>query len=426
MNTNADYIHILESEMQVAVGCTEPVCAAYAAALARSVTVDFPVEGIDIICSGNLIKNAMGVRIPGTNEYGIAMAAALGALAGNPDKKLAVLETVDVGDVEKARGLCASCVTLSTDASLPALYIDVTVHGGGVRGRAVLQNYHDCLVRLERNGETLLHRPPGDMEAAGVATEDIGSILRFVAQASPGELRIVAQGIELNAALSREGMEEIHGLAVGRALLGAGGKAGLATYAAALTAAGSDARMAGVPLPAMSNSGSGNQGICATMPVVAAAAYFGATDEVRLRACALSNLVAIHVKKAFGRLSPLCGAVAAGIGASTGIVYMMGGSLRAVRAAIQNMLGNVTGMLCDGAKSGCAMKVATCVFAAVQCALIAMNGSEVGPIEGIIEEDVEATIGNISRISAEGMPNMDAILLNIMTDKKRAAAGGGG
>jgi L-cysteine desulfidase len=176
--------------------------------------------------------------------------------------------------------------------------------------------------------------------------------------------------------------------------------------------------MAGAPLPVMSNSGSGNQGICAIMPVVACAEKLGVSQDKLIRGGTLSNIITIHVKKSFGRLSPLCGAVAAGIGASTGIVYIMGGGIWQIKAAKQNMFGNVTGMICDGAKVGCAMKVSTCVFAAVQSALIAMGGKAVQPIEGIIESDVEDTIGNISRLSAEGMPAMDPLLLNILINKR--------
>ena len=214
-------------------------------------------------------------------------------------------------------------------------------------------------------------------------------------------------------------MNTASGYRVGQLLEGADSRENMFLYAVALTAAGSDARMDGVPMPVISNSGSGNQGICATVPVAAVAEKSGATYESMLRACTLSNLVTIHAKQSFGRLSPLCGAVAASIGAASGIVYLLGGGLDEIKASIQNMFGSVTGMICDGAKSGCAMKVSICTFAAIQSALVAMSGMCINSNEGLIENSVEKTLENIGVISEEGMPNMDSLLLKIMTQKAK-------
>jgi L-cysteine desulfidase len=413
------YLSLLENELKIALGCTEPIAIAFAASLARNQIKGYSIDKIEIKASGNIIKNAMAVTIPGTNEYGAKIAAALGAIAGDSEKKLEVLHRVTKADVEKAKQLCLDHVFLTKAENTPELYIEVAVYGKGHIGRAILQNLHDCIVFLEKDGEMVIDKRDQIIsEKIEFLTEDVEDILRFVNTVELKKLDIIKKSIEINSRISEEGLRANYGLSIGRTLMEDSSSSGLITYAVALTSAGSDARMAGVSLPAMSNSGSGNQGICAIMPVVAVAEKLRVSEERLLRAGTLSNLITIHAKRKFGRLSPLCGVVAAGIGASAGIVYIMGGQLKQVIAAIQNTIGNITGMICDGAKAGCAMKVATSVFAAVQSAFSAMRGKVVKPIEGIIENDVEDTIENISKISSEGMPSMDSVLLNIMVNKK--------
>jgi L-cysteine desulfidase len=235
---------------------------------------------------------------------------------------------------------------------------------------------------------------------------------------------LIELSIKLNRAISIEGLQKGYGLQVGKTIYSGDvdnpGKAmsQITNYAVALTASGSDARMAGAMLPVMSNSGSGNQGICCTVPVVAVAEKLDLPYERLVRAVLLSNLVTIFIKRSFGRLSAMCGVTPASTGASCGVVYLMDGKPRQIRAAIQNMLGTVTGMLCDGAKSGCAMKVATGVFAAMQSAILAMEGMSISPIEGIVEDEAENTIMNLGRLAKEGMPNMNDVLLDIMLNKR--------
>ena len=415
----SDYLKLLRSEMVVALGCTEPVAIAFAASLARSEIKEFSIDKIKVRASRNIIKNAMAVTIPGTNEYGAKMAAALGAVAGDSEKKLEVLANISESDISSAKQCCIDNVSVTVEENSPELYVDVTVYGEKHSGRAVLQNYHDCIVLLEKDGIASIDKRDQLMAGrADYSTEDVDEILEFVSKVDIADLDVIRQSIELNGRLSQEGLRNNYGLAIGRTIMEDAAASGLITYAVALTSAGSDARMAGAALPAMSTSGSGNQGICAIMPIVAVAEKLGLSEDKLLRAGALSNLITIHAKKSFGRLSPLCGAVASGIGASAGIVHLMGGDLHQIKSAIQNMLGNVTGIICDGAKAGCAMKVSTIVFAAVQSALISMRKHEIKPIEGIIENDVEDTIKNISRISKEGMPLMDSVLLNIIINKK--------
>lgn len=405
--------------MVVAMGCTEPIAVAYAAALARNEIKEYPIEKIEIHASGNIIKNATAVTIPGTQEHGVQIAGALGAVAGDAEKRLEVLDGVTEEDIQTAKRLCKDHVFLTVVQDAPQLHIDITVYGGGHSGRAVLQNYHDCLVVLEKDGERLVDNSDQIQNArTELSTKDVEDIFEFVNTVSPDHLGIIKKSIELNSRLSQEGLKNNYGLSIGRTLMDDASESGLITFAVALTSAAADARMAGVPLPAMSNSGSGNQGICAIMPVVACAEKLGVSKELLTRAGAFSNLITIHTKKNFGRLSPLCGAVAAAIGASAGIVYIMKGNQKQIKAAMQNMFGSLTGMICDGAKAGCAMKVATCVFAAVQSAIIALKGQEIQPIEGIIECDVEDTMRNVKRLFVEGMPDMDPLLLNIVINKR--------
>jgi len=420
-NTKIDYIQILQQEIKTATGCTEPMAVAYAAALAKKYAGKGNVTRIDLLCSGNIIKNAMGVRIPGTSECGACMAAALGAIAGNPDKKLEVLDTISPADVDAAKQLCEDQVFLIPNSGGPKLYINAAVYTSDNQyGKAVIQGAHDCIVYLEHNGKIMMESYPAPNDKSDISPMGtIDDIYQFVNSVAVNRLDIIAKAITLNTAISKAGLQTENGYQVGRFLTGMNTRENMFLYAVALTAAGSDARMAGVPMPVMSNSGSGNQGICATVPVAAIAEQSNASYEKMLRGCTLSNLIAIHAKQSFGRLSPLCGAVAAAIGSSAGMVYLLGGGPEEIKSSIQNMLGSVAGMICDGAKSGCAMKVSACTFAAVQAALIALSGKCISPSEGIIEKSVEKSLENIGSISETGMPAMDSLLLKIMTQKDK-------
>ncbi|MEA4852895.1 MAG: L-serine ammonia-lyase, iron-sulfur-dependent, subunit alpha [Christensenella sp.] len=416
-----DYIAILKREIKPAVGCTEPVAVAFAAAAARKAAGTGPAVKIDLVCSGNIIKNAMGVRIPGADAFGVKMAAALGAVAGDPEKELEVLSDISPGQVEAAKTLCGSGIQLDTDPLLPKLYISVTVQTGDFQtGKAVIRERHDSISRLEHNGKIIFQASPEkSAETTDLPKSSIHGIYDFIYEVDAGQLGLIEKSIRLNMALSKAGLREPFGHEVGRRLVGAYENEEAFSYAVALTAAGSDARMAGLSMPAMSNSGSGNQGICATVPVAAIGEKKGIPREKILRACTLSNLIAIHCKQSFGRLSPLCGAVGAAIGASAGITYLLGGGLEQIMSSIQNMLGSVMGMLCDGAKAGCAMKVSACTFAAIQSTLLALSDECVCPMEGIIETDVEKTLENIGKLSSGGMLEIDPLLLKIMTQKER-------
>ncbi len=432
MKMEQDYfIRQLEEELVVALGCTEPVAVAYAASLARREAGPGRVESILIQASVSIYKNALGVIIPGTQDMGTAMAAALGALAGDPDLGLEVLRDLQEEQILEARRLCQEGLVLSKPAppGSPTLYIDVTVSTREHSGRAVVAWKHDLIMELMRDGQATFVNEISSYQdlGAAISADDLGQIWSFATQVDLSRLAVIRQAMLLNGAIAEEGLARGYGLEVGRSIAESvrtrspktdKDAFSLADYCAAQTAAAADARMAGASFPVMSNSGSGNQGITATVPLLAAAHYLGSSEEALLRAQVLSHLVAIHVKKSYGRLSPLCGATGAAVGASAGLVMLMGGGLEAVVAAVQNMFGTLTGMICDGAKLGCALKVSVCVYAAVQAACVAIRGKEIAATDGVIEGDVEETIRNMERISKEGMTHMDDLLLNIMLNKQ--------
>ncbi|MCK9177134.1 MAG: L-serine ammonia-lyase, iron-sulfur-dependent, subunit alpha, partial [Clostridiales bacterium] len=296
-------------------------------------------------------------------------------------------------------------------------------------GRAVVAWKHDLIMELERDGESVFSNDLSHLTEMGdaITVDDLRDIWEFAKTVDLEHLDIIRQAILLNERIAQEGLTHSYGLEVGRSIAESHHWVGkdfnrencsLSDYCAARTAAAADARMAGASIPVMSNSGSGNQGITATVPVSAAAQYLNSSEEALIRAETLSHLVAIHVKKSYGRLSPLCGATAAAVGASTGVVMLLGGGFDQVTATVQNMFGTLTGMICDGAKLGCALKVSVSIYAAVQAASVAMRGKAIRSTDGVIEADVEETIRNMERISKEGMSHMDDLLLSIMLNKQ--------
>ena len=443
--TQEAMLALLDKELVVALGCTDVSAIAYAAALARAAAAGSAaspgaerpeISAITVRASGNIIKNAMGVGIPGTAFKGLAHAAALGAIAGDPSKALTALEGVASGDLERADALVAEGrVRAEMAVGEGQLFIEVTVETKTGRGVAAIRDDYDRVAYVRTQS-------PAHAKAAGAATPatseapaspapaavqpfspSLADIIEFVRAVPAGRLGLIAKAIELNSAISAEGLAGDYGLRLGKTLKkqAAAGLLSddLATGAMAAAAAGVDARMAGSPFPVVANTGSGNQGITATMPVVAAGKRLKASDERILRAVTLSHLVAIHIKAGFGLLSGLCGAMVAGTGASAGIAWLLSDSQEAVERAIQNMIGSLTGMACDGAKASCALKVSTAASAAVQSALLAASGLSVSGVEGIVDDDPERSIGNLARLAREGSPSMDALILDIMIDKAK-------
>lgn len=420
------FLNVLHKEMKVALGCTEPIAIAYAAALAMKYVKGKEALEITVNASGNVIKNAMAVSIPGTNSSGINLAAALGVLLNSDaGRQLEVLSGLKKHDIEDAKNIISDgLVTVNVASSQKKLYIEVIVKTEISKSRVVIEDTHTNVVLIEVDGEEIVNkRSLEEIEEANVNYDfmNLSTIWEFINEVDLKDLDIIRESISLNKEIAREGLEHDHGLRVGKNMISNMDKGllgdDLANRAMALTAAGSDARMDGATKNVMSNSGSGNQGILATLPVVAIGEKLELSEDTIVRGVLLSHLVTIYIKSKFGVLSALCGATIAGTGASCGIVYLLGGGLENIKFAVQNMLGNVTGMICDGAKAGCALKVATCTNAAVQSALLAVEGLSVHSKEGIVEANPEKTIENVCRLANDGTIEVDKIILNIMLKK---------
>jgi len=419
------FIAILEKELVVALGCTEPVAIALAAATAKA-QVSGNIEEVIVRASGNIIKNAKSVGIPGMTGKGLDFSAAIGVVAGNPDRKLEVLEGLTENDEYLAFKLIEEGKVKASQAdTTKRLYIEVIVQTDQQMAKVVISDNHSNITLIEIDGEAIFQ---GGCENIGIQTADedldkvtIDEIYEWVLQVDVKDLALIKRSIELNRVIGMEGLSGNYGLNVGKTIRENIKKGilsdDLATAAMSLAAAGSDARMAGSILPVMANTGSGNQGIAVTLPVVAAAEKLQVSEEKMIRAVALSHLVTIHIKSKFGRLSALCGVTAAGMGASAAIVYLLNGSLQQVKAAIQNTIGNVSGMICDGAKAGCAMKVSTCSNVAVQSALLAMNHQEIQSTDGFIHYDVEKSIEAFCTLGNEGTRVTDEWILKLMMEK---------
>jgi L-cysteine desulfidase len=419
-------LNILEQELVIALGCTEPVAIALAAATSKKYLPE-PLINLQVKVSGNILKNAKAVGIPGMKSTGIEFAAAIGFVAGNPDKKLEVLENITEQDEEAAQRLIQTeMITVSISESPKKLYIEIIATSEKDMVKVVIADNHTNIEQIEKNGQLLFQ---GGCEHIGILSEPdlltgltITDIYQFIKTVPVDELHLVKKSIELNKAIGLEGLANSYGLSVGKTILENIEKGflsdDLATRAMSLAAAGSDARMAGSTMPVMANTGSGNQGIAVTLPVVAVAEKLNADEETMIRAVALSHLLTIHIKSKFGRLSALCGVTAAGMGASGAIAYLLGGELFEVEAAVQNTIGNVTGMICDGAKAGCAMKVSTCSNVAVQSALLAMNQKKIQSTDGFIHNNVEKSIESFCKLGNQGTLQTDKLILELMLEEK--------
>ncbi len=417
-------IDLIRREVVPAIGCTEPVAVALCAARSAELLGNQP-ERIDVRLSANILKNAMGVGIPGTGMIGLPIAIALGALIGRCERGLEVLCDVTPEAVERGRAYIDEKrigIALKEEIA-EKLYIEVETFAAGHRAVAVIAGGHTDFVFLRVDDDVLLDlRTPG---AAEVSDDEVPLSLErvwdFAVSAPVEELRFILEARRLNKAAAEESFGGEFGHCVGRTLrrereLKVIGDSIFSRILAA-TSAACDARMAGAMIPVMSNSGSGNQGIAATLPVVVYAEETGADEERLVRALTLSHLTVIYIKQSLGRLSALCGCVVAATGSSCGIVYLMGGGFAQVTAAVKNMIANLTGMICDGAKPSCAMKLASGVSTAVLSALMAMDGHCVSPVEGIIDEDVDKCIRNLTDIGRDGMCETDRLVLGIMTGK---------
>ncbi len=421
------YVEVLHEQVVPALGCTEPVAVALAAAQGRDL-LGVPPERLTVRVSPNIYKNGMGVGIPGTGMVGLPIAAALGAVAGDGEAGLEVLHAVTGAHLAPARAL-REHVTVGVVESDDPLYVEVLAEAGGHASRVVICHDHTNVVLREHDGAVVFTAPraAGRNSPAGLPPMTLGELITFATEVPLETIAFMEKAATLNAALSEEGLAREYGLKIGRTLkeqVRSGLLADdLLTLAMRLSSAASDARMDGAMLPAMSNSGSGNQGISATMPVVAAAQLVGADREKLIRAVTLSHIVAVYIKSHQEKLSALCAASTAGMGAGAGITWLLGGDADAIADCIQNMIGDVSGIICDGAKTSCSMKVSTAASAAVKAALLAREHIRVSAAEGIVAESPDASIANLGRLCREGMAETDRQIVKIMADKKAAAEG---
>jgi len=420
------FLELLKKEVIPALGCTEPIAVALAAAKAAEVLMKTP-QKIEVLLSKNMLKNAMGVGIPGTGMTGVPIATALGAIGGNPQAGLEVLKDITLEDIVAAKEMVSEKrVSVNLKTTNEKLYIEVKCSYEKIFSRVIIKGTHTNVVLIELNGKVIFKND--DIGSSSKEDKEecielsVKRIYEYAQSVSIEDVNFLLEGARMNKLVSDEGLKNDYGLKVGKSIL-ENSKVSpfvedLSSFIVSVTAAASDARMAGCNLPVMSTAGSGNQGIAASLPAFAAAMKLGKSDEELTRALVISNLMTIYIKTYLGRLSPLCGSgVAATTGSSCAITYLLGGKLENINYAIKNMIANVTGVICDGAKSGCALKIASGVSAAVQSAVLAINGVEATDNDGIIDTDVDNTVRNLGIIGTKGMIETDSVILEIMTSK---------
>ncbi|MGR5145404.1 serine dehydratase subunit alpha family protein [Photobacterium alginatilyticum] len=420
------FIETVKKEVVPALGCTEPVSVALAAAIAARHLKGKPTQ-VEAYVSPNLMKNGMGVGVPGTGMVGLPIAAAVGALAGEPDAGLEVLKNITKGDVEAAKLMLEQHVSVGVAQVSNILFAKVTVSDGTDQATVIIADGHTNVVSIDVNGDAVFIIDPQPATTADNQPENIFAlanahdIYEFALNVPVEDIQFITESLELNDALSKEGLTGNYGLQIGatfqrnvdRGLL----SGGLLTNVLCRTSAASDARMDGAMKPAMSNSGSGNQGIAATMPVAVVAEHVNADQETMARALMMSHLMAIYIKSYQNKLSALCGATTASMGAVAGMTWLLGGGFEQISAAINSMIGDITGIICDGAKTSCAMKVSSSASAAVKAALMALDGIRVTGNEGIVADDVDASIRNMSALANGAMTQTDVQILDIMVHK---------
>ena len=412
---------MLEEQLKPAMGCTEPIAIAYAAALARDALGAAP-EKIDVRVSGNIIKNAKSVMVPGTDgRKGIEAACAIGVTAGDAKRELEVIAgATDEQRAEMEKLLARGCITvaLAEDARLFDIRVDMA--GGGHTSRVRIADHHTHVVLVERDGVCSVKE---ELESESVPEEaaayepSIAEIFEFASTCDIADVRApLERQIRCNMAIAEAGISGEWGAGVGRVLLDTAREDDIGRRACAYAAAGSDARMGGCELPVVINSGSGNQGITASVPIVCYAREKGVGEEQLYRALVLSNLVAVHQKAEIGCLSAYCGAISAGCAAGAGVAYLLGGDLRLINHTIVNSLAILSGTICDGAKASCAAKIASAISAGLLGYQMALQNRQFRGGDGIVKKGVENTIHNVGRLAKDGMTVTDREILKIMTE----------
>ncbi|MCK3654609.1 hypothetical protein A4G19_02130 [Pasteurellaceae bacterium Macca] len=418
-------IAIVKRDVAPALGCTEPISLALAAAIARYHLASEPLQ-IQAKVSPNLMKNGMGVTVPGTGMVGLPIAATIGALAGDHQAGLEVLKKIQPEDVSRAKQMLDQHQVSVDIANVDApLYAEALLLGDSGWVKVCIQDSHTNIVLIEKNGEILFEQALQAVEieddSAFFNQLNAEDIYQFAMTAPLDKISFIAESAKLNSALSKEGLEKEYGLHIGRTLkkqisLGLMSDDLLSKIVIETTSA-SDARMGGALLPAMSNSGSGNQGIAATMPSVIVARFVQANDEQLIRALFLSHTIAIYIHSKLPKLSALCAVTTAAMGSAAGMAYLLKGNFHTVSQAICSMIGDISGVLCDGAANSCAMKVSTGVSSAYKAVLMALDNSRVTGNEGIVEHSVDKSIHNLCAIATKSMVYTDRQIIEIMSTK---------
>lgn len=423
-NKRERIIALVNKEVVPAIGCTEPMAVALCTAQAATTLGKRP-ERIQVLLSPNMLKNAMGVGIPGTGMIGLPIAVSLGALIGKPEYELEVLKDLTPDSLEKGKQFIknADINIKLKQGDVDKLYIEVSCYADDAQATAIISGSHTNFVYVERNGDVVFDKRDG---AKGDEADDdiqlnFPMVYEFATTAPLDEISFILKTKEYNMKAAEESIKGNYGHCLGKTMdrplsHGIFGN-NIFSHIISRTASACDARMGGAMIPVMSNSGSGNQGICATNPVAVFADENENTEEELIRALTLSHLTAIYIKQSLGKLSALCGCVVASIGSSCAITYLMGGDYQRICHSVKNMIANLTGMICDGAKPSCSLKICSGVSTALLSALLSMEGKYVSEVEGIIDSDVDKCIHNLTSIGKEAMCATDDMVLKIMTSK---------
>lgn len=419
-----NYVRILENELVPALGCTEPIALAYAAAKAVKTLESFP-DHLTVLCSGNIIKNVKGVKVPNSGGMkGVEAAAVLGAVGGDPDQALEVLETVGPEDLEKTKRLLAEgFCDCALKEGVANLYIEARAVKGSGEAVVVIEGEHTNIVRIEKDGELLYEKEPeavqDEADKPDKALLNLEDIITFAEEADLDDVRkVLERQVRYNTRIAEEGLKNPWGAQVGHVIAEEFGD-DVKWRAVAKAAAGSDARMSGCSLPVIINSGSGNQGMTCSLPVIEYGRELGKSEDEILRALCVSNLVALNQKKYIGSLSAYCGAVCAAAGAGAGITYLCGGTMEQIENTVVNTIADAGGIVCDGAKPSCAAKIATSLQAAVLSHKMAMRGLTFSRGEGLVMDCPEDTIKAVGYVGRAGMKQTDVEILNLMIGRTK-------
>lgn len=415
---------LMEQEVVPAIGCTEPIAVSLCVAKASELLEHRP-ERIDVFLSANVIKNAMGVGIPGTKMIGLPIAIALGALIGQSEYDLEVLRDFDDDDLAQAKQyIKEERIHIAVKENITEnLYIEVVCSVKASKVKTIISGAHTFFSHIEKDGIILLSKESEEIDTDDVQVAlNLRKVYEYAHETPIEELNFIYAAAKMNKKVSEEAKNDVYGHNVSQIL---GGKKGLSVFGnnahskmLIATSGACDVRMDGAKVSVMSNSGSGNQGIAATLPVLSYAEEIGANKQTLIRALVLSNLTVIYIKQHLGRLSALCGCVVASTGSSCGLTYLMGGTYEQIAFATKNMIANITGMICDGAKPSCSLKITSSVSTALLSALMAIENGVISEQEGIVDKDVDQTIRNMAKIGKVGMLETDKLVLEIMTNKK--------